>query len=51
MAAVERVDVFVEEFARRRIVERLLQIVVVPQLFDDCETRARLDVERMQDFG
>ena len=48
VAAIQEVDVLVEEFARRRVIERLLQIVVVPQLLDDRQTRARVHVERMQ---
>ena len=51
VAAVEQVEILVEQLARRGVIQRLLQIMVVAQLLDDRQARARVNVERMQRFG
>ena len=48
VTGVEQIEIFVEQLTRRRIIERLLQIVVVAQLFNDRQARPRMYVERVE---
>ena len=44
--AIQHFQIFLEDFARSTVIKWLFQIVMLPELFDDGETCARMCIQR-----